>query len=105
MKRVETQQALDAAVGEGKAVVLFHATWCPFCRAYRPVFESATQGAKLEVVEAVIDDESNPIWADHQIEVVPTVFLYEGGKIVKRLDGRPGVGLTKDDLTRALRSF
>jgi len=104
MKRVMTQQELDAAVGQKKkAVVLFHTSWCPYCRAYRPVFESATRLSPLEVVEAVIDDEDNPIWDDHRLELVPTVFFYEDGKVVKRLDGRPGVGLTLDELADALK--
>ncbi len=105
MKRVELQKELDAAVKDKKAVVLFHATWCPVCRRYRPVFEEATRQAGLEVIEAVIDDEDNPIWDDHKIEYVPTVFFYDGGKIVKRLYGRAGVGLTKDELTGAVKEL
>ncbi|HEY3449091.1 MAG TPA: thioredoxin family protein [Myxococcales bacterium] len=104
MKRVEQQKELDAAVAGKKSVVLFHATWCPVCRNYRPFFEQAAKKSGLDVVEAVIDDEENPIWDDHKIEYVPTVFIYENGKILKRLYGRPGVGLTQDELTSALKA-
>ncbi len=102
MKRVEQPQELEAAVQGKRAVVLVHATWCPYCRAYRPVFEKATQGSDLEVIEAVVDDEENPIWSDYQVDIVPTVLFFEDGKVTRRLDGRPGVGLTKDELVAAL---
>lgn len=103
MKRVETSADLQAAVAGKKTTVLFHATWCGYCRRYRPVFEAETAKASFEVVEAVIDDEENPIWDEHAIELVPTVLFFEAGKVVKRLDGRPGVGLTRDELAAALR--
>jgi len=102
MKRVEKSKELAAAVGKSKAVVLFHATWCPFCRSYRPIFEEGTKGSKLAVLEAVIDDEENPLWVEQSIDLVPTVLFFEDGKVVKRLDGRPGVGLTREELAQAL---
>ena len=102
MKRVEDQKALAAAVAGKKAVVLFHATWCPFCRAFLPVFEKAMRAGKHEAVEAVLDDEENPLWAEHGINLVPTVLFFDKGKVVRRLDGKPGAGLTEADLEQAL---
>jgi thiol-disulfide isomerase/thioredoxin len=103
MKRVEQAEQLDKAIAGKKAVVLFHATWCPFCRAFWPVFERATAGKKLAAIEAVIDDEDNELWAKYDLEVVPAVLFFEGGKVVRRLDGQPGVGLTEADLSEALQ--
>ena len=102
MKRVETSKQLAAAVAKKKAVALFHAIWCPYCRSFVPIFEEGTRGSKLEVIEAVVDDEENPLWTEHSIEVVPTVLFFENGEVVKRLDGRPGVGLTREELASAL---
>ena len=103
MTKVETQQDLDAAVGQtGKAVVLFHATWCPYCRTFLPVFKEMTKASMPKIIEAVVDDEDNPIWENLQIELIPTVLFYEDGKVKRRLEGRPGVGLTRDDLEQAL---
>jgi thioredoxin 1 len=102
MIRVEESPELQKAIAGQKAVVLVHATWCPFCRSFRPVFEEAIRSSRLLAVEAVVDDEENPLWAEHRIDIVPTVLFFEGGKVVQRLDGRPGVGLTRADLTAAL---
>lgn len=105
MKRIEQGNELESAVAGKNAIVLFHSTWCPFCRAFRPVFAQATEGSELEVIEAVIDDEDDPLWDQHHIDVVPTVLFFENGKVVRRLDGRPGIGLRQAELDAALRGM
>ena len=50
----------------------------------------------------MIDDEQNPLWEEQKIDIVPTVVFYDSGKPLRRLDGRPGVGLTAKDLAQAL---
>ncbi len=103
MKRVEQLAELQAAVAAKQAVVLFHATWCPFCRRFLPAFVEGTRDLQgREVIEAVLDDEDNPLWNEHRIELVPTVLFFEDGKVVKRLDGKPGIGLTAEHLAQAL---
>lgn len=54
-------------------------------------------------VEAAIDEEENPLWDEYSIEIVPTVLFFENGKVVRRLDGKPGRGLAGRDLGEALR--
>ena len=102
MKRIDDLAALLRTVRKGRVAVLFHATWCPFCRAFLPVFQKATEGTRLEVIEAVVDDEQNPLWNEQDVDIVPTVLFFEGGKVVKRLDGRAGVGLTREDIEGAM---
>jgi thioredoxin 1 len=104
MKKVTGSGELKSAVGASpKSVVLYHATWCPFCRAFRPTFDKLTAGGAWDAVEAVIDDEENPIWTEQRIDIVPTVVFYEGGKPVRRLDGRAGVGIAEAELRDAMR--
>jgi thioredoxin-like negative regulator of GroEL len=103
MKRVTQRNELNQAVEGKKSVVLFHSTWCPFCRTFRPTFERLTTGSDYEAVEAVIDDEENPLWTDFEIEIVPTVVFFENGRPTRRLDGKPMVGLSEAQLSRALR--
>src|SRR5436305_1648281 len=100
MQKVTDEAGLDAAL-TGKTVVLFHTTWCPFCRSFLPVFVRQTKKTQ-GVIEAVIDDEENPLWDKYSIEIVPTVIFFDGKKPVRRLDGRPMAGLTAGDLEAAL---
>ncbi len=103
MNRVTTQEDLDTQVAGERTAVLFHATWCPYCREFVPVFDKLLQnGAGWKAVEAVVDDEDNPKWLTYDLEVVPTVVFFEGGKPVKRLDGVRGRGLDEGALRAAL---
>ncbi|MBI5493381.1 MAG: hypothetical protein HY904_00030 [Deltaproteobacteria bacterium] len=103
MKRVTQAGDLRAAVAGKKAVVLFHATWCPFCVNYRPTFVDGVRDlGGWEPVECVMDDESNPLWVDHDIHVVPTLIRFEDGRPTGRANGRLGAGLGRDALPKLL---
>lgn len=84
-------------------MVLFHATWCPYCRAFNPTFDRlAEQSAYLAAGEYLLDDYDDPFWARFRIDVVPSVLFFSQGKLVRRLDGRAGEGLTEADLERGI---
>jgi len=74
-------------------VVLFWATWCPFCRKVKPEFDRL--GARLPARFACVylDDESNPLWVDYAVDVVPTLALFRNGDLVDRENGILGYGL------------
>jgi len=57
-----------------KTIVLFYASWCPFSRRFLPICE------------------------EYSIEYYPTVILFRKGKVHKRLDAQPGIGLNKEQL-------
>jgi hypothetical protein len=42
-----------------------------------------------------IDDYDNPLWEDYSIEAVPTVVLFDKGRVTRRLEARLGSGLTE----------
>jgi thioredoxin-like negative regulator of GroEL len=46
----------------------------------------------------VDDDDDNPLWEEYSIEAVPTVILFEEGKVCRRLDGIFGYGLSENQL-------
>ncbi len=101
-----TPKTLDSFVsGREPALVLFHADWCPFCRKFKPVFDSYEGKAKAEMAEAKVNEDENPFWEQFNIEVIPTLILFKGGKPIARKDGRAGVGLTEDDLKQILKDL
>ncbi len=103
MKSVSTSDELDHALAGRKVVALFHATWCPYCRAFRPVFQRlAGQDTGYQPLEVVLDDEQNPLWDRYSIEAIPTVLFFEDGKVVRRLDARRGIGLDETMFRSAL---
>jgi thioredoxin 1 len=88
-----------------KTVVLFYADWCPFCRKFKPVFESYDDKADARLAEAKINDEDNPLWDKYKIEVVPTIVAFKGGRVVARRDGKAGMGLFDEDLKALLKEI
>ena len=77
-------------------VALFWATWCPFCRRYKPEFDKIAATWPWRFASVYLDDESNPLWDDYDVEVVPTLALFRGGKLVDRQDGILGYGIDRN---------
>ena len=87
-----------------KTVVLFYATWCPYCSNFKPTFESA----KIESankVGSIIDEDENPLWDRFNIQAVPTMIVFQNGKIISRRDAKKHVGLTKSDMDSIIKEL
>ncbi len=89
----------------GRWGVAFLADWCPFCRAFRPRFEDLEGKVEASLALADVTPEDSPLWDSFSIEVVPTVALFEDGKLVWRRDGKPMVGLGPEDLEDLRRAL
>jgi thiol-disulfide isomerase/thioredoxin len=100
MIEVENKESFTEELNKNERVLaLFYATWCPHCMRFVPAFKKkVTTFTGAEVVHVIIDDYDNPMWDDYEIDAVPTVILFEKGKIAKRLDGKFGVGLNEKQL-------
>jgi thiol-disulfide isomerase/thioredoxin len=70
--------------------VLYHATWCPYCRDFAPKFRELVPDGE----EVMLDNEMDPRWIKFNIPLVPTVIAFEGDKEVKRIVAGPGIGIT-----------
>jgi thioredoxin-like negative regulator of GroEL len=98
-----TSVELAAALAGRKVAVLFHASWCGFCRAFRPRFrELLTEASGWAGVEVLLDDDASPLWGDYGVEVVPTVLFCDDGRVVARVDALRGVGITETMFREAL---
>ncbi len=97
MIQVDNKQDLEIELGNNKKVLaLFYSSWCPYCIRFLPIFKKKISAwTKTSVVEVLLDDDDNPLWDEYSIEAVPTVILFEGSKVSKRLDGKLGRGLSE----------
>jgi thiol-disulfide isomerase/thioredoxin len=103
MESKESEQ-LDKLLSSGqKTVAMFYADWCPFCKRFKPVFESVK--SKYKKIQLKLNEDENPMWDKFAISAVPTVIAFEGNKIVARKDARMGIGLEKSDIDSLLQEL
>jgi thioredoxin 1 len=86
----------------GTLVVLFAAEWCPFCRRFSPIFESALAEKGMPTALADLTDLGNPLWETFDIQVVPTVMVFKDGELIHRMDGVLGQGLPDSAMSEVL---
>ena len=98
MSKVDVEYGLENILrSKDNMFVLFYASWCPFSQRFLPVFDSFSQEKTRKCARIVIDDKAS-LCEKYSVDVVPTVLLFEKGKVKKRLDGVLGEGLTEKKL-------
>lgn len=95
MKELKASDFQNGHLKSGeKTMVLFHATWCPFCTRLMPSFEDFAEKATVKVAVADVSDYESALWDDFEIVAVPTAILFESGEIAARIDSSIGEGVT-----------
>ena len=103
MENIELEQFEKLLSSGEKTIAMFYADWCPFCRRFKPIFESVK--SKYKKIEIKLNEDENPMWDRFAIQAVPTVIALDGNKIVARKDAKMGVGLDKSDIDSMLKEL
>lgn len=80
----------DAVLKAGPTPVLLDcwAPWCGPCRLIAPVMEELAGSSAGRYVVAKLNTDDNPRTAGQfQIDAIPTLLIFKGGKLVDRLVG------------------
>lgn len=89
----------EEALKEKETLVLFYAPWCGFSRRFLPTFEEYSKNCSKKCI--TVNKEENPELCDeYLIRYYPTVIWFKNGKVCKRLDSKPGIGLNKEQLEK-----
>jgi len=84
-----SQSEFDQKVikGDGKILVDFFASWCGPCQVMSPILDEIVEEEKDAKIYKV-DVEKNPDLSNqYQILSIPTMLVFEDGKIVKQFMG------------------
>ncbi len=85
-----TQAAFDKAVAAGQPVIVdVQASWCPVCKAQKPIVESLLQEPKMKNVTLFSADFDTEQALKKQLRVAQqsTFVVFKGGKEVGRSTG------------------
>ena len=67
--------------GTDAVLVEFWAPWCVYCRRIAPALEKVAQQYEGKVKVAQINIDNEPVLAaQEQIEVIPTLIIYQNGQ-------------------------
>lgn len=67
--------------GSQPVLVEFWAPWCVYCRRIIPALEKLSQQYAGQIVLGQVNIDEEPLLANkEQIEVIPTLVLYQNGK-------------------------
>ncbi len=85
------QKKFDTAVAAGDSVVVdFSASWCPTCKAQKPIVDKLMTLPKYQAVTLFVADFDKEVALKRQLRVVQqsTFVVFKGGKEVTRSTGQ-----------------
>jgi len=85
-----SQAAFDKAVAAGQPVVLaVHATWCPTCKAQKPIMDALLHDPKRKDLTLFVADFDTEAALKKRLRVAQqsTFVVFKGGKEVGRSTG------------------
>ena len=76
---INARQYEDLILGNMPVLVDFSAPWCTYCRRIDPVLDKLADSRKDLMIVKVNVDEEPELARREQIEVIPTMVLYQDG--------------------------
>ena len=81
----------DVLTSSGPVLVDFYADWCGPCKMMAPVVEQVAEQYGEQLTVGKLDvDQAQTIAMRYGVMGIPTLGVFQGGKLVDRLVGFPG---------------
>lgn len=86
IKEINTDE-FKTLINEGRVVVDFFATWCGPCKMLSPVIEEISNELTDINFYKVDVDKNEDIAREYGIMSIPTIIIFEDGKVVNTIVG------------------
>ena len=99
IKELTTENFKEEVASEQKTVVDFWAPWCGPCKMLSPIVDEIAETATDFKVGKVNVDEQMDIAREFSIAAIPTLLVFQNGKVINKSVGL----LTKDEVLDLLK--
>lgn len=87
LKHVKEETEFDSVIKEGKVLVDFYADWCGPCKMVAPIVEKlAGEYEDMNFLKINVD-EAPRLAARFEVYSIPTLLLFENGKLTNKQVG------------------
>ena len=87
VKEVNEKEFYDVINKEGKVLVDLWAPWCGPCRLLGPIVDSVSEKVNDVTFIKVNVDNEDAVAAAYDVSSIPTLLVFENGKLVNRSVG------------------
>ena len=98
-KELTTENFKEEVASEQKTLVDFWAPWCGPCKMLSPIVDEIAETATDFKVGKVNVDEQMDIAREFSIAAIPTLLVFQNGKVINKSVGL----LTKDEVLDLLK--
>ena len=99
IKELTTENFKEEIASEQKTLVDFWAPWCGPCKMLSPIVDEIAENATDFKVGKVNVDEQMDIAREFSIAAIPTLLVFQNGKLINNSVGL----LTKDEVLDLLK--
>jgi thioredoxin 1 len=104
LSKIDVEFDLEEALkSKSRVFVLFYASWCPFSRRFLPVFEKYSETEPQNCMQIKIDNKPK-LTEKYSVLIVPTVLVFDQGKVTERLEGEAGAGLNEKHVKKLIKN-
>ncbi len=83
MNYIKSEKEFNEVIKKDKVVIDFHAEWCGPCKMLSPILDKVSKELNLDTYKVNVD-EVEDVARQYGIMSIPTVMIFEKGKMTKK---------------------